>query len=693
MCITHSKRLHRPAWPSAAVYEPSAWSGGCGRAPDVMIALSAHTLEAEPSGPGLQKLSVHRPADAHEERLPDRRQRRPHLRSAGAPRAGCLLLAASFRGRRRSSQTHRFLSERSSSRATQGWVPLEASQALEELSEYAPVGSLITLLTPQRHHISPPARVTSSQLIPGRWYPLFRAQEPAVYKFLIERLLSLGHEVLYELHFSMISLGKTFCSKRSPHCSQCPVAEHCEYQKNGGTRLKGAEAAAEAPPSTAAGTAGGAGPSAATAAKAAVPAQAGCGSPPPSGTCRSESVGREEGSPVSVLNAAAAFREQSQSPASPGTAVGGEAPVDGAAEAAATNATAGASAAAAQLDSPEGGHAQPRPQQQPHGGITQEQRGAEVERILAIPRPGSADAAEQPLGGDAAAAAAGEIVEEELEGKALAEKVLRRTLSSSPCAVCEFRPYITAIFDPSPMAIRRWSGRALCCGLTTPPSLPARCVRRHQGLHDTTCSLAVRSCARPLKKHRAAVRPSVFNSKQHADDSADILLRQTVQRAFSACVLLAHPDKASHELAGAAFKLLQTARQALNRHLLKRRGVARKLSFPAAELGDGEAPQQHLSAPSAADGASAPRAAGGAAAAAAASRAQEVSAADPTTAALGATSLASLADDDPNVLGSGQRKVFLAFEVRLLAAEFQHGLRYGVSAAPIPLDGRASSPV
>lgn len=54
-----------------------------------------------------------------------------------------------------------------------------------------------------------------------------------MYKFLKERLLSLGPSILYELHYAMISLGKTFCSKRSPHCSQCPVAEHCEYQASG----------------------------------------------------------------------------------------------------------------------------------------------------------------------------------------------------------------------------------------------------------------------------------------------------------------------------------------------------------------------------------------------------------------------------------------------------------------------------
>lgn len=51
-----------------------------------------------------------------------------------------------------------------------------------------------------------------------------------MYKFLKERLLSFAHEVLYELHYALISLGKTFCAKRNPHCSQCPVQEHCEYQ-------------------------------------------------------------------------------------------------------------------------------------------------------------------------------------------------------------------------------------------------------------------------------------------------------------------------------------------------------------------------------------------------------------------------------------------------------------------------------
>lgn len=116
---------------------------------------------------------------------------------------------------------------------------------------------------------------------------------------------------------------------------------------------------------------------------------------------------------------------------------------------------------------------------------------------------------------------------------------------------------------------------------------------------------------------------------QSADDAAKF--RQAVQRAFSACALVAHPDKASHPQAAAAFKLLQSARQALNRHVLKQRGVARRLAFPedppGGEPAGGEA------------------AAGGGSAATA--PAPDGTGEDPTA-----------------LLGSGQRRVHFAFEVR-----------------------------
>ena len=77
-----------------------------------------------------------------------------------------------------------------------GWVPLESETALEMLSQYAP--------------------------------------EPAVYTFLRERLNSFSVELLYELHYHMITLGKVFCGKRLPNCGACPLRDICEYAKQGG---------------------------------------------------------------------------------------------------------------------------------------------------------------------------------------------------------------------------------------------------------------------------------------------------------------------------------------------------------------------------------------------------------------------------------------------------------------------------
>ena len=80
-----------------------------------------------------------------------------------------------------------------------GWVPLESETALEELAQYAP--------------------------------------EPAVYTFLRERLNSFGVDMLYELHYHMITLGKVFCGKRMPNCGACPLRDICEYAKHGGKCL------------------------------------------------------------------------------------------------------------------------------------------------------------------------------------------------------------------------------------------------------------------------------------------------------------------------------------------------------------------------------------------------------------------------------------------------------------------------
>ena len=77
-----------------------------------------------------------------------------------------------------------------------GWVPLESETALEELAQYAP--------------------------------------EPAVYTFLRERLNSFDVEMLYELHYHMITLGKVFCAKLMPNCGACPLRDVCEYAMQGG---------------------------------------------------------------------------------------------------------------------------------------------------------------------------------------------------------------------------------------------------------------------------------------------------------------------------------------------------------------------------------------------------------------------------------------------------------------------------
>jgi endonuclease III len=82
-----------------------------------------------------------------------------------------------------------------------GWLPLDASQAIEDLDDYAP--------------------------------------EQEVHKYLKSRLLGFGFTTLYEMHYQMITLGKVFCSKANPNCSSCPMATDCEYALNNGPRIGG----------------------------------------------------------------------------------------------------------------------------------------------------------------------------------------------------------------------------------------------------------------------------------------------------------------------------------------------------------------------------------------------------------------------------------------------------------------------
>ncbi|KAK9817100.1 hypothetical protein WJX72_009565 [[Myrmecia] bisecta] len=81
-----------------------------------------------------------------------------------------------------------------------GWLPIDSEAALEDLDEYAP--------------------------------------EPEVHKYLHSRLMGFDVDTLYELHYQMITLGKVFCSKRSPNCSACPLQSMCEYAQSGGARLR-----------------------------------------------------------------------------------------------------------------------------------------------------------------------------------------------------------------------------------------------------------------------------------------------------------------------------------------------------------------------------------------------------------------------------------------------------------------------
>ncbi|GFR51460.1 hypothetical protein Agub_g13869 [Astrephomene gubernaculifera] len=81
-----------------------------------------------------------------------------------------------------------------------GWIPIEAEATLEQLDAYP--------------------------------------QEPEVHKYLHGRLMCFDQETLYELHYQAITLGKVFCQKRLPNCDACPLAEQCDYARQGGQRLK-----------------------------------------------------------------------------------------------------------------------------------------------------------------------------------------------------------------------------------------------------------------------------------------------------------------------------------------------------------------------------------------------------------------------------------------------------------------------
>ncbi|KAK9835034.1 hypothetical protein WJX81_005688 [Elliptochloris bilobata] len=91
-----------------------------------------------------------------------------------------------------------------------GWIPLDSEQALEDMDRYAP--------------------------------------EPEVHKYLHSRLMRFDLDVLYELHYQMITLGKVFCSKREPNCAACPMRPHCDYAAANGRHFLHATAGASGAP-------------------------------------------------------------------------------------------------------------------------------------------------------------------------------------------------------------------------------------------------------------------------------------------------------------------------------------------------------------------------------------------------------------------------------------------------------------
>ncbi|CAH8274399.1 unnamed protein product [Arabidopsis lyrata] len=51
----------------------------------------------------------------------------------------------------------------------------------------------------------------------------------SIQKYLWPRLCKLPQEILYELHYQMITFGKVFCTKVIPNCNACPMKSECKY--------------------------------------------------------------------------------------------------------------------------------------------------------------------------------------------------------------------------------------------------------------------------------------------------------------------------------------------------------------------------------------------------------------------------------------------------------------------------------
>ncbi|KAK1259218.1 Protein ROS1 [Acorus gramineus] len=56
-------------------------------------------------------------------------------------------------------------------------------------------------------------------------YPLL----PSIQKYLWPRLCKLDQQMLYELHYHMITFGKVFCTKSKPNCNACPLRTECRH--------------------------------------------------------------------------------------------------------------------------------------------------------------------------------------------------------------------------------------------------------------------------------------------------------------------------------------------------------------------------------------------------------------------------------------------------------------------------------
>ncbi|GJP29546.1 hypothetical protein CLOM_g17131 [Closterium sp. NIES-68] len=53
--------------------------------------------------------------------------------------------------------------------------------------------------------------------------------QESLQRYLWPRLCGMTQEMLYELHYHMITFGKVYCTKRSPNCIACPMKDRCQH--------------------------------------------------------------------------------------------------------------------------------------------------------------------------------------------------------------------------------------------------------------------------------------------------------------------------------------------------------------------------------------------------------------------------------------------------------------------------------